>query len=340
MRLNKLVMICLSVPAIYFIASYTYLAWWHNNGFLFNTLIHENGRLTLLESLFYFDHFIAVVPMIIIFSLCMAGGFAVAGYVPSDKNPSRAASVAIVLLVGSALLVLVASVMSIWTVGWERTVDYALQRIERDGVMSKGGNWNQLQLSNIPIAFGAIGLSVAFTMSGGEFQRERSITLKAGGVSCIIFAAALCIGITALNWNGWTSFLNPRWVGHSIREIATYPFTGIPIALISVLLVENYLSGLRSWIIECRLFSIILIGTGFTLAAGQLILLKNEDVLAYAQRPSFAPNGLSIPYLLSSHVFEHFLDFVLIGPLTGGIYALLRLIALKQKSGLTSSRYG
>ena len=326
---SVLVKVIVSVPAIYLIASYSYLAWWHKEIFLLNSLIHENGRLTLLGSLFYFDHFVALVPMITMFSLCAAGGICLAGRAPSDTDPSRTASVAIMLLMGAALLVLLAFVMSIWTVGWQRTLDYALQRIERDGIISKGGNWNQLQLSNIPIAFGTIGLSAAFTMSVGEFQRERSITLIAGGVSCIFFAVALCIGITALNWNGWTSFLNPRWLGHSIREIATYPFTGIPIALISVLLVENYLSGLKTWVLDFRLLSVILICMGFTLAVGELILLKNEDVLAYAQRPSFAPNGLSIPYLLSSHVFEHFLDFVLIGPLTGGIYALLRLITLK-----------
>jgi hypothetical protein len=36
---------------------------------------------------------------------------------------------------------------------------YSFQRIEGDGILSKGGNWNMLQLSNIPIALGTIGLS-------------------------------------------------------------------------------------------------------------------------------------------------------------------------------------
>jgi hypothetical protein len=102
-------------------------------------------------------------------------------------------------------------------------------------------------------------------------------------------------------------------------------FTGIPIALSGVLLVEYYLSGLDAWTFKPRLISLILIGTGSAIVVGELILLKNVDVLAIAQKPSFAANGLSIFYLLSSHVFEHFLDFILIGPLTGGIDALLRL---------------
>lgn len=67
-------------------------------------------------------------------------------------------------------------------------------------------------------------------------------------------------------------------------------------------------------------------GTSIVIVIIELILLKEVDVLAIAQKPSFLGDGLSISYLVFAHVFEHFLDFVLIGPLTGGIYALLRLL--------------
>src|SRR5262245_45691918 len=101
--------------------------------------------------MFYFDHFLACVPMITMFALCAAGGFALTGRAPENVKPSRAAYLAIALLVGGVVVILFALVASVHTVGWQRTIDYALQRIERDGVMSKGGNWNQLQVSNIPI---------------------------------------------------------------------------------------------------------------------------------------------------------------------------------------------
>ena len=340
LRLSVLVTILFAFPVTYFIASYTYLAWWHNKIFLFDTLIHENGRLSLFNSMFYFDHFVALVPMITVFSLCAVGGFTLAGRTRSDIDSSRAASVATVLLIGAVSLVCLAFLMSLYTVGWQRTLDYALQRIERDGVMSKGGNWNQLQLSNIPIALGIIGLSSAFLIPARGPNSQRDAALITGAMGCICLAAVLCIGVSILNWSGWQSFLNPRWLAHGIREIATYPLTGMPIALGSLLLVEHYLSGFKTWIFEPGLLSLILIGAGLTVTAGELILLSNVDVLAHAQRPSFAPGGLSIPYLLFSHVFEHFLDFVLIGPLTAGIYALIRLLALKQAPALTSVVHG
>jgi hypothetical protein len=130
-----------------------------------------------------------------------------------------------------------------------------------------------------------------------------------------------------MTFTEWQAFLNPRWMAHSIREVATYPLTGIPIALAAVLLVERHLSGQSTWSVEPRSLSLVLIGLSLVLVAGQLIYLNKVDVMAMAQKPSFARGELSVAYLVSSHVFEHFLDFVLITPLTAGIYALTRRTA-------------
>ena len=232
------------LPILYFALSYIYLALWHHKYFLFGTLVHENGRLTLFDSLFYFDHFVACIPMITVFALSTAGGFALTAYIPSGIGTSCTAFVATVLLGGSVLLILVAFLLSIYKAGWRRTIDYALQRTERDGVMSRGGNWNQLQLSNIPIALGTIGVSSTLAALTKTSDLGGNISLATGGLTCLTMAVILSSGIKFLNWPGWQSFLNPRWLAHSIREIAAYPLTGIPIALSSVVLVESCLSGL------------------------------------------------------------------------------------------------
>jgi hypothetical protein len=322
-RGSALISLLLALPVTYFVVSYIYVAWYHNDANLWNTLIHENGRLTLGGSLFYFDHFIACVPMIVLFSLCTAGGFALTGRVPAVADSSRAWRFALILLGGAALLVVFAFIASVQTAGWERTIDYALQRIERDGVLSKGGNWNQLQLSNIPIALGAIALSCSIVRSAAGSD-SKDAGLVTGGKICIVVALALMNAISAVTFNEWQAFANPRWVAHSMREVATYPLTGIPIALAAVLLVERRLSGQTHWQVEPRLLSLVLLGLSIVMVGAQLIYLNSIDVLAMAQKPAFAAEGLSVAYLLTSHVFEHFLDFVLIAPLTAGIYALIR----------------
>jgi hypothetical protein len=328
---TDVIVFLISLPLTYVFLSYGYLAVWHHKPWLFDTIIHENGRSTLLASIFYFDHFVGCVPMITLFALCTAGGFLLNGRVSTNTDASRAKFIATVLLLGALLFVLLAFGASVYKVGLQRTIDFAFQRIERDGVISRGGTWNQLQLSNIPIALGALGVSVALLISPRYFGSTEDFRLVVGGIACIATAAILSITISTFNWPGWESFFTARWLAHSIREIATYPFTGIPIALASVMAVEYYISGLRTWDVQIHPLSLILIGMAIVIIAGELMLLRNVDVLAMAQKPSFASNGLSILYLLCSHVFEHFLDFIFISLLTGGIYALVHLLALMMK---------
>jgi hypothetical protein len=328
LQLHSIIGLLLVIPITYFAAAYAYLAWWHRKAFLWSTVVHENGRLTLMGSLFYFDHFLGCLPMIVVFALCVAGGLAMNGRVPYFNEPYRAANIAAVLLGIALLMVLASFAASIMVAGWERTIDYALQRIERDGVLSRGGNWNQQQLSNIPIALGAIGLSNCLTMLDMGYGSKRDAVLSRKGKICIGLALALTVIITAITFPGWQSFLNARWVAHSIREMATYPLTGIPIALAGILLVERYISHLDAWLVKPRSLSLILIGAGILILFAQLVYLSNVDVLGMAQKPAFAEGGLSVFYLLFSHVFEHFLDFVFIAPLAGGIYALARWLGV------------
>lgn len=330
---GRVITLFLGVAVLYFALSYCYLVWWHGEVFLWNTLIHENGRLTLLESMFYFDHFVACVPMVLVFALFTAGGFALAGHPRVEIDKSRASFAAAGFLAIAGFLIVGSLAASIYTVGQQRTLDYALQRIERDGVMSTGGNWNQLQLSNVPIALGALSLSGALVMFAGGTGAKRDRRLVTGGKICIGVAAAVMIGITTLTFPGWQGFLNARWMAHSIRELATYPLTGIPIALVGILVAERYVSGIRILTLKVGARSLILLSVGVLIVAGQLLWLLNMDVLAMAQKPAFAPEGLSVSYLLASHVFEHFLDFVLIFPLTGGIYVLVRLLSQGQRRG-------
>lgn len=160
--------------------------------------------------------------MITVFALCTAGGFALTGQVPVLGEPARAGRVAAVLLGTAALMVIVAFLASVETAGWERTIDYALQRIERDGVLSKGGNWNQLQLSNIPVALGTVGLSCAIVRSRTE-PASRDAGLVSGGKLYLGVAFALMTAISAMTFTEWQAFLNPRWMRIAYERLRRIP---------------------------------------------------------------------------------------------------------------------
>ena len=325
--IRRVVGMLLSLPLLYAAVAYAYLAYWHGGPWLFNTLVHENGRLTLLGSLFYFDHFLGCLPMILLFALCAATGFAFAARLPAPASARRAGGLAVNLLLPIPLFIFITFLASTRIAGFPRTVEYALQWIERDGVLSPGGGWNQLQVSNIPIALGTISAGLVLASSWPATPGERSRVGLWAGLAGLALALALDLGLTALWWPGWEAFENPRWVAHSIREIATYPLTGIPIALAAIFCVHARLASGQdsrgSLRIRFPAISVILLAIGLAIVTGQLLYLRTANVLAMAQKPAFAPDGLSVAYLLASHVFEHFLDFVIIGPLSAGIYAVL-----------------
>jgi hypothetical protein len=333
LTVRRLIGVLLAAPALYGLAAYTYLACWHGKPWLFSTLIHENGRLTLTGSLFYFDHFLACVPMIVLFALCAAGGFALTAPLSRNASPQRARYLMFILLLPVPVFLGVAFVSSVRVAGWQRTLDYSLQSIERDGVLSPGGSWNQLQLSNIPIALGTMAIAGIFGCSWVAARNQTSWRLAVRGLVLLAVAAAFAGGLSLLWWPGWTAFLNPRWLAHSVREHATYPLTAIPIALACILATHAYVTGqpARSTPTALRVpvVALILLCLALALLAAQLMILRQTNVLAIAQRPPFATDGLSVGYLLASHVFEHFLDFVLIGPLSAGLYALVLSLATR-----------
>ena len=165
LNINVTILALISIPIVYLAMAYAYLALWHSRLSLFTTIIHENGRLSFLGSLFFFDHFVACLPMITLFALLTAGAFALGNHVPA-VDEGRLKFISLLLLCASVLFILVTLTLSIFTVGWQGTVAYALQRVEHDGVMTPGGNWNQLQLSNVPIGLLSIGRSALSRVPG------------------------------------------------------------------------------------------------------------------------------------------------------------------------------
>jgi hypothetical protein len=81
---NKLIKLYLPGMAFIFLISYLFLACYHQNPNIFNVIIHENGRLTLLETIFTFDHVLGQLPMIFLFPFFLVGAYFLSG--PEFEN--------------------------------------------------------------------------------------------------------------------------------------------------------------------------------------------------------------------------------------------------------------
>jgi hypothetical protein len=297
---------------------------WHRKLWLFSVVTHEDGRHTWWGSLTYWAHFLACLPTALFVSLCLAGGTLIASNTYFAGMPKATTLGVILVGLGFALTVVVAW-CSIRQIGIQQTLHYALQKFERDSVSSWGGCWNQFVPSNLVIGIGSVAVGMII---GASFQHPNSAfaplpkPMSLGNAWVLALAVIWFLGLCLIFRTGRRSFTEPRWLAHSVREIATYPLTAVPAGLGAIILAESYTLPGGIWKVDIPLWSIVLFVIAVLLLIWQLITLRRTDVLGMSQKPSFAPEGLSVPYLLTSHVFEHTADMLFIALTAPGFYLL------------------
>jgi hypothetical protein len=141
---------CLSVPALVLLASYVWLALDHGTPLLWNVLVHESGRYTFGETVFYFSHFLREVPTVVAYALFLLGvSGGVARTTGQDEEPDRDARAGwlalglAMALVGSALWATAASQ------GWDSALQDLLQYRTRDDLSGYGTHWRYHWLSTL-----------------------------------------------------------------------------------------------------------------------------------------------------------------------------------------------
>ena len=298
----------LLVPVLTYLLSYLWLAVYHGTPMLWNVVVHENGRHTLLETTFYASHFFGHVPVLTVLALLFAAAYvAMAG----DRTPTMARGG--VLTVGAALggLLLLAAVLSVIHFGVDETLSFALQRRQRPDLDTAGGSWKlhlpstMLQFALIPVAVWMArrlcGRSVAWSRRGVGY-------LAAATGSAVVvtwIASPEPLGALAAVWR------DPRYLAHSVRELATFPVTYYPIPLAFLLAAEARPKGpaepdRRTALAVAVLLVFFAIGFSY-----QVVVSLAHDIGSLAQKPEFAKGGeLGVSYLLASHYFEHFLDSI------------------------------
>jgi hypothetical protein len=306
---NKIGLIWLLIlPLAVYFFSYIYLAVYHKKLFLFNTIVHESGKYTLLEDIFYASHFLGHVPVLTFLAFYFVGVFAVFNVPVPKKNTAKF----VIILISSIIFLLgVSYLLSVKFFGIKDTLDFIMQLKQSESISQKGGSWLLHLPSSImlfllipPYIFYVMRLTAVPAAANKKFNWY------------IIFGIILFFAFTAFftaDFFGslklvWT---DPRYLAHSVRELATFPVTYFPIALF-FLFGKSHLNSLPSQ--NCSnnskymiLFTLTFIG----LLIYQMYVSLTAGIGQIAQKPAFAESGsLSICYLLASHYFEHFLDTI------------------------------
>ena len=295
------------LPVLVYVASYIHLAVYHGKFSILNTVIHEGGLYTFIETTLYASHFIGHIPVHTVLAFYFVGVFLYLSKVDQVQKSNQKGLILLLILV---IFLFISFLISIRWFGMDDTLSYIMQQKQSVVRMGEGGSWN-LHLPSTMMQFLLIPVYIYVIL----LFFESPISVNKKGFRFISISLLLCVLVTYLVNNDlfraiahvWTE---PRYLAHSVRELATFPLTYYPIPLYIMLKYGEDLNITLRFDRVAKTMALIAI-LFLILFAYQSVIPLQKGIGELAQKPSFAKGGeLSVAYLLSSHYFEHFLDSV------------------------------
>lgn len=284
------------IPIATYALSYIYLAFYHGTWWLWDTIIHEGGTLTLTETSLYASHFLGHIPSLVIIAILFAAWFRLFSQRPGAYDYRW--------LLAAAAFVALCVLGSLWHFGTSETLDYLLWRKQSITRNEPGGSF----LLHLP---STLSLVVLIPLYIAALLRlfDKPILWQPRSLRIVAAAAATALLFSVLVSGSWQSVIialtDPRYLAHSVRELATFPLTFFPLPLAYWLAAQP--SGqhmTRSALVALAVCTVL----AFTLLMYQTWIPLSVGISDLAQQPDFTRNPLPISYLLASHYFEHFLD--------------------------------
>lgn len=304
-REGAALLVCLAIPALVIAASFCWLALDHGTVALWGVVVHESGRYTLGETVFYFSHFLREVPIAVAYVLFLLGssGAVRPGWV---GTPHAARGLRWSLIGAAGLLVVGALIASGLATGWRDALLDLVQYRTRDDLVGYGTHWRYHWLSTL--WFGAAaGLAprVANRLAGKEaLGIHRRWTTAGWGY---FLALTVVFGVSG------DIFLDVRYAGHQAREILTHGPVTLLLGVGVLLLAGRPSIGDTSQAprLARRVAAALWVAIPIWLAAVAL----SGDVMEEGQ----SEHGLAA--MVAAHTFEHVLDYLLVLFLLTGIVA-------------------
>jgi hypothetical protein len=296
------------IPSVAVVGSYLWLAWDHGTSWLWGVRVHESGAYSLGQTVLYFRHFLREVPVDVAYALFLV---AAAGR-PSDPEapvdvPPKGTRRPLLPVVLAAGLLVVAVTAAVQEAGLGSALLDLGQFRTRDDLVAYGSHWRFHWLSTIWFGLAVSALADPVLGPGRGARRPRRTTwFVAWGYVALL---TLVFGVSP------EIFTDVRYAGHQAREIATHGavtlFVGFGILRVldggaGRARPQQTASGAdgheRHQLLAAALLALI--------PAYLAVVMLRADVMEVAQ----SEQGLSA--MVAGHLFEHSLDYVLVGLLT------------------------
>jgi len=321
---------CLATPLTILALAYAWLAVDHDTPWLWNVKVHESGRYTLRETVFYFGHFLREVPVDVGMALFLLAGFMNARAISPNKSLdiSSAARWAWPLLAAAAGLVAAGFAIAASQQGWASAALDLLQFRTRDYLSEYGSHWRFHWLSTL--WFG-VATMLASNLRSSTLDPRFSILDPRSSIfhsRSWLAAWGYFAMLTTVFWFSGKTFTDVRYTGHQAREIMTHGPVTCLLGFGVLRLLAAHLSGLRI-ADRIRNFNLQFRNPQSAIRNPQSLLLAlflliplylaavtlSGDVLEAGQ----SERGLAA--MVGAHFFEHVLDYLLVILLVAGGYA-------------------
>ncbi|MDY6853844.1 MAG: hypothetical protein SWO11_03915 [Thermodesulfobacteriota bacterium] len=287
---------------------------------LFNTVVHENGKYTLLEVILYFRHFLWEVPIKVVYSLFIVGIFFYYGkpLVRIDnrhvlKIPARQVFLSGVL---AFAVVLLSVFMTARDIGLRDTLMGLFQyRTHELRPLEFGSHWRNHFLSNIVLFSTSAFFILLYRMvnNNGQWVKRKASSLFPISVVVFVFLT-LFFGMTM------DPFQTPSYLGHQLREVFGSDLSITMFLCLAVLIclegkydTEKTDSGIKKQrnfkgnllLLVCWSIPIVFIIGFLVVKVLSLDIRANIESIGYTK-------DWSVLDLFAWHFFEHSLDYTFI----------------------------
>ena len=305
------------IPLITFSFAYLRMALVYKTPYLFNVIVHENGKYTLLETILYYDHFCrelfisAFLALFVVEFFLFYGSTKPKKYIKIDKY-------IVVCFFALALFLIIVLLESIHKVGLIETNLNLFQYRIRDDLIEFGSHWRYHFLSRIGLFTSSATIIILYRAIYDKTRwmcsKYTLLILVSASIGFIV--VTILFGITNQPFN------DPKYLAHQGREFITHNLFAIPILIALLYFLEekftkeksNHQDMCKSKILSIHFFFWFFLS--ILIPSFLWLQLKNTDISLIAQQ------NWSMLDLLAFHFFEHFLDCIFIAILGMSVYLL------------------
>ncbi len=302
--------ILLGGPAAVLLGSYVLLAVHHGVWNVFPVVVHENGRYTLTETIFYFRHFVRELP---VNTLIAMGLGMLAGLHSPLERASSAQGIRACRHAGLAALLMAAIAIAITCGQYDRYEAWTelAQYRTRDELADFGSHWRYHLLHIVDSLLFCLGLLLVIRglTNAGGLNRRALGGLAVLGVAFVMITLGFGSPLRALR--------DPLYLAHQAREIETHRILTLCPALACLLLLDLRLAA--SSRLAAVNWSMIWQGVAWIVLATLIPLwivwrLREVNIGSLAQRQT------GLWQIAAAHHFEHLLDSAYVTLLSAWAY--------------------